>query len=159
MRSNRHEKMGCARNNLEVSGMTLGGICQVLLAVNLALCLVALTGCDSQTEQDKPLPKKVKSFDETIAEARCLSCHLPDNKVGAPSWKDVAKKYKKDKASTVEAHLTNKIVRGGSGVWGRVNMPPHPELSKPELKVMVRGILASDSVKTTGKSDAPAQKK
>ena len=52
----------------------------------------------------------------------CLTCHGIDNKVVGPGLREVSKKYatRKDAAE----YLAQKIVAGGSGVWGAVPMPP-----------------------------------
>jgi cytochrome c len=48
----------------------------------------------------------------------CLACHGLDKKVVGPAFTDVANKHngKLD-------YLTNKILSGGSGVWGNIPMP------------------------------------
>ncbi len=48
----------------------------------------------------------------------CLSCHGLDKKVVGPAFTDVASKY----PSKVD-YLSNKILSGGSGVWGSIPMP------------------------------------
>ena len=59
-----------------------------------------------------------------LAKAKnCMACHAIDNKVVGPAFKDVAKKYASDK--TAEAKLVQKVLKGGSGVWGAVAMPPN----------------------------------
>jgi len=52
----------------------------------------------------------------------CLTCHGIDNKVVGPGLREVSKKYatRKDAAD----YLAQKIIAGGSGVWGAVPMPP-----------------------------------
>jgi cytochrome c551/c552 len=52
----------------------------------------------------------------------CLTCHGIDNKVVGPGLREVSKKY----AARTDAaeYLAQKIVSGGSGVWGSVPMPP-----------------------------------
>ncbi|HEX5364770.1 MAG TPA: hypothetical protein VFW59_10920 [Gallionella sp.] len=137
MQSSSREKKNAAR------GRSAWGSVRGNAIVHLVWCAVVLSGCGGEVGPDKTEREKAKSFDQAIADARCLSCHLPGNKVGAPSWKEVAKKYKKDKKDVAESYLANKIAHGGSGVWGRVNMPPHAELSQEELAVMARGILAA----------------
>ena len=149
----------CAQNDINASNLTGGIVSYARVAVNLALFSVVLAGCGGDSDQGRPLPEKTKSFDEIIADAHCLACHLPNNKMGVPSWKDIATKYRKEKSDAANAHLANKITRGGSGAWGRMSMPPYPELNEADLKVVVRGILASGSGKTTAKSDRAAQKK
>ena len=62
--------------------------------------------------------------DEALAKAKnCMACHAVDKKVVGPAYKDVAAKYKSDKAAV--ATLAAKIKAGGKGVWGEVPMPPN----------------------------------
>ena len=62
--------------------------------------------------------------DEALAKAKnCMACHAIDKKVVGPAYKDVAAKYKSDKAAV--ATLAAKIKAGGKGVWGEVPMPPN----------------------------------
>ncbi len=62
--------------------------------------------------------------DEALAKAKnCMACHAIDKKVVGPAYKDVAAKYKGDKAAV--ATLAAKIKAGGKGVWGEVPMPPN----------------------------------
>ena len=70
----------------------------------------------------------------------CNACHSEDKKVIGPSYKDVAAKYKGD-ASAV-AKLTEKVKKGGSGVWGPVPMPPNTQVKDADVKKMVELILA-----------------
>lgn len=70
----------------------------------------------------------------------CVACHAIEKKVVGPSWKDVAAKYKGDAGAV--AHLTTKIQKGGSGVWGRVPMPATPKASDADVKELVGFILA-----------------
>jgi cytochrome c len=52
----------------------------------------------------------------------CLSCHGIDNKVVGPGLREVSKKYAA--RSDAAEYLAQKIVSGGSGVWGSIPMPP-----------------------------------
>jgi cytochrome c len=70
----------------------------------------------------------------------CNACHAEDKKVLGPSYKDVAAKYKGD-ASAV-AKLSDKVKKGGSGVWGQVPMPPNTQVKDADIKKMVELILA-----------------
>lgn len=76
----------------------------------------------------------------------CKSCHLVDKKSIGPMYKDVAKKYKND-PKAVEA-LAKKVINGGGGVWGDVNMAAHPQVSMADATEMVKYILSLDEVKT-----------
>ena len=58
---------------------------------------------------------------DLAAKKNCMACHAVDKKVLGPAYKDVAAKYASDK--TALAKLTEKIQKGGVGVWGQVPMP------------------------------------
>lgn len=70
----------------------------------------------------------------------CMTCHSVDKKIVGPAYKDVAAKYKGDK--TAEAHLMEKVKKGGAGVWGQIPMPPNPQVKDEDLHVIVKWILA-----------------
>ena len=71
----------------------------------------------------------------------CLNCHNVDQKLVGPAYKAVSEKYKSDReaASIV---LAKKIKAGGAGNWGRIPMPPHPNVSDDDAKQMVTWILS-----------------
>jgi len=71
----------------------------------------------------------------------CLACHSIDKKVLGPSYKDIAAKYKGDKAA--EAKLVAKVKTGGSGVWGPMPMPANsPQVKDDDIKTIVQWILS-----------------
>ena len=74
-----------------------------------------------------------------IAGSDCLTCHKVDETVTGPAYREVANKYTNDDA-TVEM-LADKVIKGGSGVWGAVPMTAHDALSKDDAKAMVKYIL------------------
>ena len=55
----------------------------------------------------------------------CKSCHMLDKKSAGPALMDIATKYKND--NTAIHNLANKIISGGSGVWGEQAMAAHPQ--------------------------------
>jgi cytochrome c len=76
-----------------------------------------------------------------LAKAKnCMACHSVANKVVGPAFKDVAAKYAGQKDA--EAKLSQKIIKGGSGVWGAMPMPANPQVSEAEAKTLVKWILA-----------------
>jgi cytochrome c len=75
-----------------------------------------------------------------IESGTCLSCHQIDRKSIGPAYNDVAAKYRGD--VTALARLATKIRTGGSGVWGDVMMPPHPQLTEAQTTQMVTYILS-----------------
>lgn len=78
---------------------------------------------------------------ETLAKTSgCLACHQTDKKSVGPSYKDVAAKYRNDKAAA--AKLVKKVKEGGKGVWGQVPMPPNAHVKEGDIKTMVDWILS-----------------
>jgi cytochrome c len=76
---------------------------------------------------------------DLIRKYNCVACHAEAAKKVGPSYKDVAAKYA-GKADAVD-YLTKKIRAGGSGVWGAMPMPPHPQVSDADSGVMATYIL------------------
>ncbi len=77
--------------------------------------------------------------EKLVKEKGCTACHSNDKKIVGPAYKDVAKKYKGDAGAA--AKLADKVVKGGSGVWGPVPMPPN-KVTDDEAKKMVAYILS-----------------
>jgi len=69
----------------------------------------------------------------------CMACHAVDKKVVGPSYKEVAAKYGGQKDAVDK--LSEKVLKGGSGVWGPVPMPANPQVSPAESKQLVQWIL------------------
>ncbi|MBK7616605.1 MAG: c-type cytochrome [Vitreoscilla sp.] len=76
---------------------------------------------------------------ELAQKKNCLACHTVDKKVVGPAYKEVAAKYKGDKAAL--AKLAEKIQKGGVGVWGQVPMPPNP-VTPDEAKTLATWVLS-----------------
>jgi cytochrome c len=78
--------------------------------------------------------------DEALAKAKnCMSCHAIDKKLVGPAYKDVAAKYKGDKAAP--AMLAAKVKAGGKGTWGQIPMPPN-NVTEDEAKKLVAWVLS-----------------
>jgi cytochrome c len=69
----------------------------------------------------------------------CLACHAVDKKVVGPAYKEVAAKYAGQKDAVEK--LTQKVMKGGVGVWGQIPMPANPQVSEAEAKQLVTWIL------------------
>jgi cytochrome c len=77
---------------------------------------------------------------ELIATKNCApTCHMIDKKVIGPAYIDVSKKYE----STPENidMLVQKVIKGGSGVWGDVPMTAN-NITPEEAKEIVTYILS-----------------
>ncbi|MFO1220879.1 MAG: c-type cytochrome [Burkholderiaceae bacterium] len=70
----------------------------------------------------------------------CLACHQTDKKLVGPAYKEVAAKYAGQKDAV--AKLADKVMKGGTGVWGQVPMPANPQVNAEEAKTLVTWILS-----------------
>lgn len=78
--------------------------------------------------------------DEAMAKAKgCMACHTIDKKMVGPAYKDVAAKYAGQ--ADAAAKLADKVIKGGTGVWGQVPMPPNTSVKPEEAKKLVDWIL------------------
>ncbi|AHF14797.1 c-type cytochrome [Niabella soli] len=75
-----------------------------------------------------------------VGQYQCITCHKIDEKLTGPAYRDVAKKYAGADDATI-TKLANKVISGGSGVWGDVPMTPHPNVSEADAKAMVKYVL------------------
>jgi len=76
-----------------------------------------------------------------LAKAKnCLSCHSVATKIVGPAYKDVAAKYAGQKDA--EAKLVDKVMKGGSGVWGQIPMPANTQVTEAEAHTLVKWVLS-----------------
>ena len=75
-----------------------------------------------------------------IASNNCKTCHNIQGKNIGPSYQMIADKYGNSEAMADELSL--KIIKGGSGRWGQVAMPPHQDVSTEDARDMARYILS-----------------
>lgn len=77
----------------------------------------------------------------------CKTCHKENGKSIGPSYLEVAEKYKGSRRAL--GYLQKRIVEGGTGVWGEVTMPAHPNITSDESRQIVFYIqsLADDNAK------------
>lgn len=77
---------------------------------------------------------------ETLARKNgCFACHSIARKVIGPAYKDVADRYDGDKSAPDK--LVHKVKEGGSGVWGPMGMPPHPQMKEADIRQIVDWVL------------------
>ena len=78
--------------------------------------------------------------EELAKKNACTACHAVDKKVVGPAFKEVAAKYRGDKAA--QAKLEKKVKGGGVGVWGQVPMPPNSAVSDKDIHTLVQWVLS-----------------
>lgn len=87
------------------------------------------------------LPSVSAWADLALAQSKnCMSCHNIDKKVVGPSYKEIAAKYKGDKAAP--ARMASRIREGGGGTWGVVKMPSNPQLSEADANKLALWVLS-----------------
>ena len=100
----------------------------------------------NESAAEAPQTGDAVSMGESLVKASdCKTCHHPVNKIIGPAHTDVAKKYEFTKAN-VEM-LAQKIIKGGTGVWGQVPMSPHADISQADAEKMARYVLSLDGEK------------
>ena len=106
-----------------------------------------LKGFDmTQIAQGHQMPTAELPGKALIEKSDCKSCHIIDQKSAGPAYNDVAAKYK-GQTGAVDL-LAAKIVKGGSGVWGTIEMAAHPQIAVDDAKKMVEYILSLGEPKT-----------
>jgi cytochrome c len=75
---------------------------------------------------------------------------MPNYRSVGPSYLEVAKKYKSTPGAV--ENLAQKVIKGGSGVWGDHAMSAHPQLSVTDSRAIVEYILSSGDKKAVVKS-------
>lgn len=75
-----------------------------------------------------------------VAYSDCQECHTRDKRSKGPAFRDIAQRYPVNKGYILL--LSQKIIQGGSGAWGKSVMLPHPKLSTQDAELMVKYVLS-----------------
>ena len=121
----------------------------------LLIFLVAMSTLQATQVEQKDVEKLLKDVDKLLNDGDCHSCHSIDHKVVGPSYIDISKKYAAQ--ATAAEQLSRSIRQGGSGNWGDLRMPAHPDLNDAQLAETVRWILALKDVTPGGSQEAKAK--
>ena len=124
---------------------------KVLGTMAAVILLAACGGSETKkTEETAAAPAATASNDLSanpdytkglalVAGSDCLTCHKTSEKNIGPAYKDVAAKYENTEENV--KMLAEKVIKGGSGVWGAVPMTPHPQISQEDAEAMVKYVL------------------
>lgn len=83
----------------------------------------------------------IASADQALAQKNaCMSCHGVDKKIVGPAFKEIATKYKSDKAAP--ARLAKHVKEGTKGNFGTIPMPPNPQVKDEDIAKIVAWIMA-----------------
>ncbi len=119
-----------------------------LTFVLLGLSILGLSSFtkDNLKENYSNTSHKIAFVDQTseaeklMAKSDCMVCHNKDKKIIGPAFVDIAKKYPSNDKNI--KYLVEKIIKGGSGVWGPIPMAAHVDYKKEDAKTIVKYILA-----------------
>ena len=75
----------------------------------------------------------------SMKKSNCFSCHAFNDKLIAPSFHEIAKRYPFTSANT--ELLARRIREGSGGIWGTASMPSHVEISIQQGKEIANWIL------------------
>ncbi|MBU6237922.1 MAG: PQQ-dependent sugar dehydrogenase [Planctomycetes bacterium] len=71
----------------------------------------------------------------------CFNCHALDRAIVGPSFLDVANKYR-DQAGAMQRSI-ERVLKGSTGVWGKVAMLPHSQHTEEQIASMVEWVYAA----------------
>ena len=111
----------------------------------LAISIITLTSFTRGNKEEKysnapEIVFQTPEGEKLIAKSDCVACHKIDKKLIGPSYLDIANKYPNNEKNVT--YLSNKIINGGSGVWGTIPMAAHASMKKEEAKTIAKYILS-----------------
>jgi cytochrome c len=120
---------------------------RVLFGLAIAALLFACNSGDNKnaggdTAGNAADPSQNPAYDkglDVLVKYDCATCHKVEDKIKGPSYREVANKYA-GQADAVK-YLSEKIIKGGSGVWGTEAMAAHPTMSQADAEAIVNYIL------------------
>jgi cytochrome c551/c552 len=98
------------------------------------------SGPPLQSARSLPTPAQTSDGRQVAAKYGCLACHNTTTRIVGPSYREIAIKYKSDPAAA--AKIDEQIQKGGSGKWGPIIMPPFPQVTRAETRLLIDWILA-----------------
>ncbi|MEY3542045.1 MAG: hypothetical protein RLZZ204_857 [Bacteroidota bacterium] len=135
----------------EDGSLANGKIIPAQVAVSLDYMPLGYDQIDiAATQRDADMAAFASTGQLLMNKSDCKSCHLPDKRSVGPSYLEIAKRYK-GKAGAVES-LAQKVIKGGSGVWGEHAMSAHPQLSVADSRAIVEYIMTTGEKKSAFKS-------
>ena len=125
-----------------------------LFSASLAATIFLMSCGNANSSPEVANEKIVATLDESnspdaihgkvlVENSDCLGCHKSNGQLIGPSFVDIAKKYPSTAANINQ--LANKIILGvtvENGIWGKMPMSAHPQLSSEDAGLMVKYILS-----------------
>jgi cytochrome c len=99
--------------------------------------------------------KAISPGERVMAKSDCRTCHNPQVQTVGPGYKQIAERYK-NTPENLEL-LSQKVMKGGAGVWGAAAMSAHPDLQPEDAKAMINYVLSLDEGEDDGEGGASAK--
>jgi cytochrome c len=101
-----------------------------------------MTPIELATTRDLPLDASLRNNRALaiIAKSDCNACHALDRKLVGPAFNDVAARNAGQNGAL--ERIAQKIVTGGSGMYGTVAMPAHPSLTPAQATALAQYVLS-----------------
>jgi len=115
---------------IAVTGSTTAAFCQTKKTVKTVTKVSTITVSKADIAAGQLL----------VSKSDCVGCHSVNNKMVGPAYVTIAQTYPMTDANVTA--LSQKIISGGSGKWGQVPMTPHPSITSPDAKKIVKYILS-----------------
>lgn len=75
-----------------------------------------------------------------IRKSDCFNCHASNRPLVGPSFVDIANKYR-DQPHQIDQSV-ERVLKGSTGVWGKVGMLPHQQHTPAEVRSMVEYVFS-----------------
>lgn len=126
----------------EDGSLSQGGIAAAAVDVTLEFLPSGISGEDLEGIDSVPATVSMRKAraEGIMAGSDCAACHSVDAPLVGPAFGQVAERYREDPQAI--PYLTQKIIAGGSGVWGDVPMPAHPGLSTAQARTLAEYVLS-----------------
>lgn len=114
--------------------------------INTKEALLEVKYISDSSQLSELLKKSIEKDPPGLAAIRtsnCFNCHGFETKVIGPGFTEIRKRYQPTPANI--ALLEKRIREGSTGIWGKVSMPTHKELSKEQTRNMVKWIMENAS--------------
>jgi len=97
---------------------------------------------DSERRAEAEASAAISPGERLMAKSDCRTCHNLKVQTVGPAYVAISERYK----NTVEnvEKLSQKVMNGGSGIWGVAAMSAHPDLQPDDAKAMVTYVLSLD---------------
>lgn len=109
-----------------------------IIIIILASCISPRSGVKNKVDD----PAELIGVDglTLILKNDCFTCHKKNERMVGPSFLQIAERY--DSSASNISTLSKKVLHGGAGVWGKVIMTPHPNLTYENATAIIKYILS-----------------